>query len=144
MIKLNNKKNIVNLFPLTHDAKNTFIVGNKEGLLALRKAIDEALENNTSKCNLSPSDNDEFECNILMNNENVESLFWKSLNHPYPDIPNDTYNTYHPYDYLHYNILSSNDIPYLEEQKEKEFLKMQDTIDEAVDMMIKNQKDERK
>ena len=61
-----------------------FIVGNREGLLELRKMIDETLKKGTSEGNFFPSDDEGYQAYIALIPDEKEELF-QSLELPYTD-----------------------------------------------------------
>lgn len=64
-----------------HD--ETYIVGSREALLSLKKAIDDALETGRGTAEFFTSDGEGFDTNIIVREDKWESPFWTSLALPY-------------------------------------------------------------
>lgn len=66
-----------------HD--NSFIVANKEGLLALKRAIEEALKEQHAKADVMTADGEGYSTHILCLQEDWQSEKWQKLMLPYTD-----------------------------------------------------------
>jgi hypothetical protein len=64
-----------------HD--EAFIVGNREGLLALRRAIDAALKNGQSKESAFVSDGEGFDVHVILQEGDLQSPGWIAAAVPY-------------------------------------------------------------
>ncbi len=76
---------LLNIYPQRQWNTNAFIMGNKEGLIALKKAIEDALENpnKTGKTEISDSDGKNFNCYVKLNNDEKQSASWNKNVTPY-------------------------------------------------------------
>lgn len=63
---------------------DSFIVGNKEALIELKKAIEEALNSSDGKaeCESSVADGEGYDCRIILLNDDKQ---WDKLRRPYTD-----------------------------------------------------------
>ena len=64
---------------------DAFIVANKEGLLAISQAINQALTKGKGVTEVMPADGEGFALKILCRNDEWLSPFWDNLAMPYTD-----------------------------------------------------------
>lgn len=76
--------NFLHIYAQHTHHKEAFIVGNKEGLLELRAAIDEALINGQGKGDFFPSDEEGYDTYVSLIADEDEDLF-NSLEMPYTE-----------------------------------------------------------
>lgn len=112
-----NKRKLVHIFPQEEHHGEARIMGNREGLLELKYAIEEALKTGIGQCRLLPADDEGYPCYVMLNEEEVTSPFLKRMKLPYATLLDD-YNdeTIHPEKYGFYGITNSQDIPSAEKK----------------------------
>lgn len=64
-----------------HD--ETYIVGDREALVSLKKAIEDALETGRGSAEFFTSDGEGYDANIILREDKWESEFWTNLALPY-------------------------------------------------------------
>ncbi|MCM3442684.1 hypothetical protein AB3Z07_02765 [Metabacillus halosaccharovorans] len=74
--------NVLHIYAQDAWHQEAYIVGNKEGLLELRNAIDEALKSKEAVANVFPTDGEGYDAYVLLVDENEEDKF-HSLKLPY-------------------------------------------------------------
>ncbi|MCY7500445.1 hypothetical protein [Bacillus pumilus] len=74
---------------------DSYIIGNREGLIELKSAIDQALKSNVGQAELFPSDLEDYTTYVALVNDKEEL---DSLIMPYIDEDNDDENLIHPVD----------------------------------------------
>ena len=81
MDKSNN--GLLHLYGQEYYHDETYIVGSRESLLSLKKAIEDALETGRGTTEFFTSDGEGFDTNIILREEQWESPFWTNLSLPY-------------------------------------------------------------
>ena len=66
-----------------HD--ETYIVGGRQSLLSLKKAIEDALETGRGSAEFFTADGEGYDTNILLREDQWESTFWTNLAFPYSE-----------------------------------------------------------
>ena len=62
-----------------------FIVGNKSGLIALRNAVDTAIQQGSGRGLATPKDGEEYAFYVLMDDSDWQSESWRQAALPYTD-----------------------------------------------------------
>jgi hypothetical protein len=79
------KKNppLVHVYPQTAWHDDVFVVANKEGLLALQRAVNGALKKGKGVAKVSVADGEGYDVKVLLYNVSWPSKEWKTLALPY-------------------------------------------------------------
>lgn len=96
--------NILHIYAQDSWHQEAYIVGNKEGLLELKKAIDQALKLKQGIANVSPTDGEGYEAYVLLVGDDEEDKFHQ-LKLPYTGknmdhevvFGDERVNIHHPY-----------------------------------------------
>jgi hypothetical protein len=85
---MNKAPAIVHFYPQYDNHTEVFLVGNRDGLFALKKAIEKCLSqkaigNNIKNVELSCQDGEGFSCYIVHLSEDWQSPTWQQLELPY-------------------------------------------------------------
>lgn len=118
MMSKGNEK-VVHIFPQPYYHEEAVIIGNKKGLLDLKKAIEDALESGFGDCILMPSDAENYRCRVIMNDEDWESPFWKRMKVPYAELIDTECDSFGPEVYGPYGLFESANIPEVEKKIEE-------------------------
>lgn len=117
------KERLLHSFGQADAHEEAIIIGNKRGLLALKEAIEQAINTGKGSCVLMPCDAENYEFQVLMNEEDWQEPFWQRMKVPYSELTDTDPQTFGPDAYIHYELAQSKDIPSVEEQikKDREF-----------------------
>ncbi|RPF49532.1 hypothetical protein EDD75_0348 [Thermodesulfitimonas autotrophica] len=74
---------VLHIYAQTSHHDDAFIVGNRQGLLALRRAIDAALESGQSKDSVFVSDGEGFDVYVILQEGDLQSPGWIAAAVPY-------------------------------------------------------------
>lgn len=121
------KERIVHIFPQPFYHQDAMIVGNKLGLLALKEAIEHALEEGKAECILMPSDEENYICHVALNDEELRAPFWKRMKEPYAELLDNDPETFDPSVLLDYRLFGSDDVPRVEKEM-KHFQQMSEEM----------------
>ena len=81
MDKSNN--GLLHLYGQEYYHDETYIVGSKESLLSLKKAIEDALETGRGSTEFFTADGEGYDTNIILREDQWQSKFWTDLALPY-------------------------------------------------------------
>lgn len=74
---------LIHIYPQESWHMDAYIVANREGLQALKEAIDEALDRENAEVEAFVSDGEGYEIEIILNDSPWGSTFWKQVAVPY-------------------------------------------------------------
>lgn len=132
------KEKVVHIFPQPDNHQEALIIGNKNGLIALRDAINKTLETGKGGCILMPADGENFECKILMNNEDWQEPFWQRMKVPYAELADNNSTNFGPEIYTDYNLVKSEEIPKVEAEIERNRKTSEEWMQKIMDSIEKN------
>jgi len=105
---------VVHIFPQESNHQEAVVLANKEGLLLLRKWIDEALVAGASGGVVMPNDRETYHLEVICNDEPLEAPFWSNMKPPYADLDDNNPDTFGPDVYgkqVGFGLSHSEDIP---------------------------------
>lgn len=108
------KERIVHIFPQAYFHQDALIVGNRLGLIALKEAIEHALEEGRAECILMPSDEENYTCHIALNDEELKAPFWQRMKEPYAELLDDDPEAFDPTTLIDNRLFESADIQRVE------------------------------
>jgi len=118
---MTNKYNepVVHIFPQENNHQEAVVLGNKEGLLLLKKWIEEALVSGGSGGVVMPNDRETYHLEVVCNDEPLDAPFWSNMKTPYADLDDSRPHAFGPEVYgknVGHGLAHSEDIPRVEKE----------------------------
>lgn len=112
------EERLLHSFGQTDPHGEAILIGNRKGLSALKDAIEAALDTGKGSCVLMPCDGENYEFQILMNEEDWQNPFWQKMAVPYCEFTELEGDVLGPDAYIDYNLMRSEEIPSVVKQME--------------------------
>lgn len=129
---------LLHIYSQKHPHDDALIISSRSGLLRLKEAIDNALENGEADCVVATSDLESYEIKVILNEENWKTEFWQRLQYPFSEDGIQDGETLSVDDIISYKIRTSKDVKNTENTRMVNQKYSQELTVKAKDIVEKN------